>query len=133
MSLLKKALILVVVAYVFDSILVYAVGQSSYLTFNIGVGQQVSTDYKTKTTDSFTPQSYTNTFTNTTLTSPCPSCVIAVKFESSNGDYVEQVARMNETATCKVTALWAPGRYRLKLRRSDPTALSTYTSGRWDY
>lgn len=131
MSLLKKALLLLAVAFALDGILVFAATQKAYFSVSIEPGKSILSNYKTK--DTYSKQTYKNTFTNTVLTSPCPNCVIAVKFEKSDGSSTERAVLMNQEITCNVTGLWQPGKYRIRLRRSDPTALTTYTSGEWSY
>lgn len=133
MNLIKKTLLLVAIAFMLDSILVFATAHTTVVSYTIPAGDKATTGYKEKSTDNFTPQTYTNTYTNTTLTSPCPKCVIAVKFEKKGGGSTEQAVVMNQTIKCNNTGLWEPGDYRLQLRRSDPSALSTYTSGEWKY
>lgn len=131
MGLLKKALLLLTIAFVLDGVLVFAQAQKAFFSVNIEVGKTVVSSYKTK--DTYSKQTYKNTFTNTTLTSPCPNCVIAVTFQRKDGASTERAVLMNQEITCNVTGLWEPGQYRIKLRRSDPTALTTYTSGEWTY
>ncbi len=131
MKNLKKAFIFTLCVLLLDIVMVAAAGQTSYVTFNIGVGKSETTDYVDKT--SYAPHKYSNTFTNTTLTSPCTDCIIAVRFQSSTGEFCDEAVVMNQTVTCANSSLWQPGSYRLKVWRSDATLLSTYTSGRWDY
>lgn len=131
MSLLKKALLLLTIAFVLDGVLVFAQAQKAFFSVNIEVGKTIVSNYKTK--DTYSKQTYKNTFTNTALTSPCPNCVIAVTFQRKDGASTERAVLMNQEITCNVTGLWEPGQYRIKLRRSDPTALTTYTAGEWTY
>lgn len=131
MSLLKKALLLLTIAFVLDGVLVFAQAQKAFFSVNIEVGKTIVSNYKTK--DTYSKQTYKNAFTNTALTSPCPNCVIAVTFQRKDGASTERAVLMNQEITCNVTGLWEPGQYRIKLRRSDPTALTTYTAGEWTY
>ena len=134
MRLLKSVLLLVTIAFALDGILAFAYAQTTtVVSYTIPAGEKAVTNYKTKTSDSYNPQKYTNTFTNTTLTSPCPKCVIAIEFEAKNGDNTVQAVMMDQTITCNNTALWEPGEYRLQLWRSDPSVLTTHTSGDWVY
>lgn len=132
MKIIKSSLTLLIVAFLLDGLVVFASTLSTaVIAVNIPAGKQVETNYKTKA--SYAPQEYANTFTNTTLTSPCPKCPIGVKFQSEIGDYIEQTVFMNQKITCDLTALYAPGSYKIKLRRTDFTLLDTYTSGDWYY
>lgn len=131
MKLLKNSLLLVAIAFFLDNILVFATPQKAYISVTIPAGGKETTNYKTKT--STEPQRYTNSYTNTPLTSPCKTCYISVKFESKNGDYTEQAVRMENTITCNNSGLWNTGEYRIQLRRSDLSLISTYTSGVWEY
>ena len=131
MSLLKKALLLLAIAFALDGIFVFAQTQKAYFSVYIDAGKSVTSSYRSK--DSYSKQTYKNTYTNTLLTSPCPNCVIAVTFQRKDGASTERAVLMNQEITCNVTGLWEPGQYRIKLRRSDPTALTTYTSGEWTY
>ena len=132
MKLIKQSLFLLAAAILFDGLLVFAATMSTaYFAVNIAPGQTITSSYKQKTSE--TTQSYTNTFTNTTLTSPCPNCVIGVRFESSNGDYTERAVMMDQTVYANNTGLMQVGTYRIKLWRSGGSLLNTYTSGHWDY
>ncbi len=124
-------MLLLTIAFILDGVLVFAQTQKAFFSVNIEVGKTFVSNYKVK--DTYSKQTYKNTFTNTILTSPCPKCVIAVTFQRKDGDSTERAVLMGQEITCNVTGLWEPGQYRIKIRRSDPTTLTTYTSGEWTY
>lgn len=133
MKLLKKSLLVFLVAVVLDISVSYAATYTTrVVSYDIAPGAKVSTSNRKK--ESYSSQTYENTFTNTTLTSPCPNCPIGVKFENKDKTLsTERTVYMGQTVTCNNTALWEKGDYHLTLRRTDITALTTHTSGNWNY
>lgn len=139
MKILKNSLLLLLIVFLLDCVMTYAASVTTIIvSYQIPRGEVVTTNYRTKPIDSFGKQTYTNTFTNTPLTSPCPDCVIKVIFESeptSSGkvDSCSGLVKMDETVSCNNTGMWQPGKYRLKLERIGFTTVSTYTSGEWKF
>lgn len=135
MKTLKKSLIILLVVFIFDIGVTLAASTAStpvsIIAISIEPGSQVFTSYVTKS--NYGNQSYYNSFTNTTLTSPCTTCPIGVKWEKKNGDSTERTVYMGDTKSVNLTSLYVAGEYRIGLRRTDMTLLSTYTSGDWTH
>lgn len=80
--------------------------------------------------DWFVP-SYENVDTFTSLTNPCPKCVILVRAHEKGGDATAGLlTKMNNTYTFSNTSP-VPGEWRLSLSRYDATLLNTTTKGYW--
>lgn len=135
MKILKKSLLILLVVFIFDISMALAASTAStpvsIIAINIEPGQQVFTSYVTKS--KYGDQTYYNSFTNTSLTSPCPNCPIGVKWQRKNGDSTERTIYMGDTKSVNLTSLYNVGEYRIGLRRTDVTLLSTYTSGEWTH
>lgn len=133
MDLLKKSLLILLVAIILDITITSAVTYTTrVVAVNIAPGGKVTTSDREKTT--YATQTYENTYTNTTLTSPCLNCPIGIRFENKAGTlFTDRTVYMNQTVTCNNSALNQPGKYHITLRRTDITALTTYTSGNWNY
>ena len=135
MKFLKYSLLVLVLAIAADFCLVSALTEdasATYISETIEPNEDYSyTAYMNKTKES--QQSYYNMDTYTTITNPCPKCVIAVKFQKNDGDHCERAVVQGQTVYAQLTSFALPGKYRIGLRRSDLTLVTTYTFGLWTW
>lgn len=133
MKFLKYALAIFAVAIVTDAIVAKAYAAPSQVGIIRELVRNNSTfsDYKTKNT--WTTQTYFNSKSYTWLTNPCPSCKVAVRPYTEDGDYgTTRITTTGQTVSLNSpTSFGSPNNYRLLIWRSDATAIDTHHEGVW--
>lgn len=133
MKLLKYSFITLIVALAVEGILVsaYSSPSSMQISKQLEANKLQYTGYVTKNT--WVKQTYYNRDTYTPMTNPCPNCKISAKIWSDTGTSSgEIITTKGQTKGTSETGTNSPGNYRVAIKRSDFTLLTTYHFATWN-